>query len=103
MADMAACWLSFQLSLDMIRFPLPSNKSIVGSPGKPVIPKFCRVGPSARNNTSLEPLPPIINPPIKTLLPVSTFIRVEMFSSCPIAPENSDVFPLGSVAVAVNC
>ena len=43
----------------------------------------------------------MIKPPIKTLLPVRTSMRVEMLSNCPMAPENSEVFPFGSVAVAV--
>ncbi len=45
----------------------------------------------------------MIKPPIRTFSLVSTFIRVEMFKSrVRNAGENSEVFPLGSVAVAVN-
>ena len=61
------------------------------------------LSPSARTSTSTSTLmPSIIKPPIRTLAPVCTFSRVEMLSNCPIAPENSEVLPLGSVAVAVR-
>ena len=80
-----------------------SCNSRVGSANTPVTPNWIRVGPSARTRTGLLTSPVTMKPPIKTLLPVSTFSLVEMLRSSPRAGENSEVFPLGSVAVAVKC
>ena len=79
----AACWLSFQLSLDAIRAPLPAWSSNVGSANAPVMPNWLRVGPRARSSTVLLLLPPMLKPAMSTLLAVCTSIRVEMLNNCP--------------------
>src|SRR5437588_12810313 len=73
---------SAQLSFNAILIWVESNRDKVG---------FCntlvrlnggllKLGPIARTNTDLVPLPVIIKPPIITLSPVPTKPRVEMFA-----------------------
>src|SRR5450432_511974 len=77
-AMISASWSLRQLSLDATRPPEEFNSSRMGSlsaPGK----KEEREGPIARMITFFGCVPVMINPPIRTLSPVSTRKRVEMF------------------------
>ena len=69
----------FSVSLEAIIAPVESNNSSIGSASGLVTPPPEREGPIARSTTCLLSLPVMIMPPIKTLSPVPTFARVEMF------------------------
>src|SRR5437868_119641 len=67
-----------------MRAPLPSRSSKVGSSKfPPTTPPFAFTdGPRARKTTFFGSLPVIIIPAMRTLSPVCTRRRVEMFKSC---------------------
>ena len=78
--SMISCRLgaSIQLSLLVIRLPALSCNSSVGFASTP---SSGNEGPIARTITFFACDPVIMNPPIRTLSPVSTRKRVEMFWS----------------------
>src|SRR6266478_732247 len=70
-----------QLSLEVITAPVPLFNCKTGFGSALAIPKLLNVGPRARKRIDLFPLPLIIKPLIRTLLPVWTKARVEIFDS----------------------
>src|SRR6267143_3339759 len=72
---------SAQLSLNAIFVGVESNNDKVGSCNTLVRLDggLLKLGPIARTNTDLVPLPVITKPPIMTLSPVPTEPRVERF------------------------
>ena len=66
--------------MDPIRAPEESRSSRVGSARTPVRGSD---GPIARTITFFDCVPVIMNPPIKTLSPVATRKRVEIFPKAP--------------------
>src|SRR3954466_9197822 len=75
-------YVSFwQSSLEAITAPVLSCNSNEGFASGLLIPKLLNVGPNARTRTVLVPLPEIVKPPIRTLLPNCANTRVEIFNS----------------------
>src|SRR6266702_3148826 len=70
-----------QLSLRPIKAPVPSCSSRVGSCNGSGTPYWLSSGPMARMITLFVPVPWTINPPIITLSPVCTKLRVLMLPS----------------------
>ena len=58
----SACWLSFQLSLDIINVPLTSRNSRIGSANTVGTPNCVKVGPSARTMILTMPFPEMTTP-----------------------------------------
>src|SRR5213079_1197288 len=73
--------LSCQLSFWKSNAPLPSRSSRIGSASTSLMPELTSDGPMPRTATSLGALPVMMNPPIITLSPISTRIRVEILSA----------------------
>src|SRR5215211_8779385 len=88
-----------QLSFELIRTPPGPRNSRVGSAS---LPGTVREGPIARTITFFGCVPVTMKPPMSTLSLVSARRRVEIFKSWLVVAENSEVLPLGSVAVAVT-
>src|ERR1044072_5589038 len=81
-AWISASWVSLQLLLVIVaKAPGPCN-SMTGSASTPVTPTWINDGPIARSNTCFGALPVMMNPPMPTLLPVCTRIRVERLIAC---------------------
>src|SRR5262249_601524 len=93
--------LSCQLSSCISKAPLEPRSSKVGSARKSGTPAAPSDGPIPRKATGLGPLPVIMNPPINTLSPVSTRIRVEIFNARPGDPLGVTVGVALGVDVAV--
>src|ERR1044071_781935 len=81
----ACIGVSCQLSFAKIDEPLLLRRSRVGSSSGPVMSNAARDGPIPRATMFLVALPEMINPAIRTLLPVSTRIRVAIFRACGVA------------------
>src|SRR3954451_13444143 len=81
--DSAAAWAGFscQSSFAKITVPLLARSSRVGSARTSVMPNAESEGPRPRTAMLLVAVPLMINPAIRTLLPVATRIRVEIFKA----------------------
>ena len=84
-AWIAACWVSFQLSLVIVVKPPNPCSSITGSASGSGTPKAAKEGPIPRRSTVLGAVPVIMNPPMPTLASVSTRRRVERLTGCAAA------------------
>src|ERR1043166_3519403 len=73
---------SLQLSSVTVTNGLGPWNSSTGSASASGTPKPVREGPMARRSTCLGPVPVMINPPMPTLAPVCTRIRVERLRAC---------------------
>src|SRR5215212_6111194 len=85
-AAIAACWVSFQLSLITVVNPAGPCSSITGSASTSVSPLWIKEGPIPRTITCLEALPVMMKPPMPTLSPTETRMRVERLTACVINP-----------------
>src|SRR5205814_8946312 len=73
---------SLQLSFVIVTNELGPCSSSTGSASALGIPNWVNEGPMARRSTCFGALPVMINPPMPTLCPVWTRIRVERLSAC---------------------
>src|SRR5436190_24301334 len=73
---------SLQLSLVMVTNPPGPCSSITGSANALATPTWVSEGPMARRSKCLGALPVMMRPPMPTLAPVRTFMRVERFWAC---------------------
>src|SRR6266487_845400 len=80
-----------QSLLEVMIAPAPLCNSNEGFASASAIPKPLNVGPRARKRIDLFPLPVMIKPAIRTLLPVRTKARVEIFDSLDEAPATVTV------------
>src|SRR5438876_6466945 len=71
-----------QLSLMMVTNPGGPCSSKMGSASGLGTPKLAKEGPMPRRTTRLGALPVMMNPPMATLLPVRTRMRVERLRAC---------------------
>src|SRR5215210_1647185 len=85
-AAIAACCVSFQLSLMTVVNPAGPCSSITGSASTSVSPLWIKEGPIPRTITCLEALPVMMKPPMPTLSPTDTRMRVERLTACVINP-----------------
>src|ERR1044072_8149017 len=104
-AMIAAAWTgsSCQLSLVMVAMPAPCS-DITGSASALATPTWLRDGPMARRSKCFGALPVMMKPPMATLAPVSTFIRVDgCWSWAGVAVGVVECVAVGAmVAVAVG-
>src|ERR1700675_2165531 len=81
-AWISCSWVSLQLSLMIVAKPAGPCSSSTGSASGSGTPKADKEGPMARTITRLGALPVTMKPPMPTLAPVWTSMRVDRFTVC---------------------